>query len=467
MTADKAGDTAPGGKPAGASGPAPGAPKRPTPTIELQAEEVRVTEPQQAESAAGAGATSGGEAGEAAIPAEPQPSEAPVQRTSAADLRAFMTHLAAGLFGGLIGVLGAGLVLERIALQPPPADQRPEENRVAIGELRDRVDELQARLEQAGGGTAETQALQERVARLESTLQGVAEAAAKGGGALAQATALSHRITELEKRLDGSSARLEPQLARLEQTEAATASLKATVDKLAAESAQLRARLDDVTAAAGAAAELGRRLDEVEQRLAATARQVEQTGKEASAGGDQMQIAALALASASLERAVASGQAYAAELAAVRELVPSDVDLSPLEARAERGVATLEELQSRFEDALRKAAAAEPAEPAAATGSLFERLLANARSVVSVRRVDVPAEPPPHSPLVSMRRSVQAGDLDTALAAARSLSPAQREAMQSWLEDASARLTVQTSLQALHERVVARLGQIAPRNSAR
>ena len=95
----------------------PGASKRPAPTIEGTATEIA------SEPAAGAAESEASEATDGTDNddgfgerAEPAPEPPPPPRTSADDLKGFFTHLAAGLLGGLIGVIALAFAWKLLPL---------------------------------------------------------------------------------------------------------------------------------------------------------------------------------------------------------------------------------------------------------------------------------------------------------------------------------------------------------------
>ena len=122
-----------------------GSGKRPAPTIEGTATEVTV-DPAPDETASPAvdpapdGAASPDPAVEAEAPdaegSKPKRPKGPPPRTSPTELKSFVTHLAAGLLGGLIGVVGLALAWNMIPLGATNApDLTPLESRLAKLEI--------------------------------------------------------------------------------------------------------------------------------------------------------------------------------------------------------------------------------------------------------------------------------------------------------------------------------------------
>ena len=187
-----------------------GSGKRPAPTIEGTATEVTV-DPAPDET------TSPEPAVEAAADAEgskPKRPKGPPPRTSPTELKSFVTHLAAGLLGGLIGVVGVALAWNMIPLSATKApDLTPLESRLAkletapppagdaeaLGALDARVKTLEERKVETPADVSE---LTSRVTRLEESLNALAETA-KDGGSVPDAAALDVKIGDIEQKLQG------------------------------------------------------------------------------------------------------------------------------------------------------------------------------------------------------------------------------------------------------------------------
>ena len=267
-----------------------GAGKRPAPTIEGTATEVSVASPGE-ESAESTIASHGDEyvdqeddteesAAEpepAPADVEPEPIEAapePVEATpepgarkvapppaaTISELKSFVTHLAAGLLGGLIGVIALAFAwhllpgaksgqaspdlaklesrLAKLEAAPPPAPDT-----AAVSKLAERITALEGRAPEMPPELSE---LTGRVAQMELALKALAEAA-KDGGSVTDAAAVSQQVGEAEQRLQ---AKLDKALA---DTEAANAAALQA----------MQAAIDELKAKIGALAEAGLGGDEV------------------------------------------------------------------------------------------------------------------------------------------------------------------------------------------------------------
>src|SRR5512143_1809544 len=297
-----------------------GAGKRPAPTIEGTATEVSVNEAADGEARDASAASHDDEPGEldeAATPEdetgpepetvhaqedEPESTErmGPPPAASISELKSLVTHLAAGLLGGLIGVIALafpwhliptgksespelGKIKERIAkLESTPA---PGPDTEALAKLEGRIKVLE------GQTPPDIAGLTYRVAQLEQALQALAEAA-KNGGSVTDAAAITQQITEAEQRIQAT---LDKALA-----DAATAN--------AATLKSMQAEIDELKAQIGALAEAGRGTGESPDLTALTER-VAKLEAEIAKGMAGTKSAAAAIAFANLRAAVAQGRA--------------------------------------------------------------------------------------------------------------------------------------------------------------
>jgi hypothetical protein len=425
-----------------------GANKRPAQTIEGTATEISIDP--AAEAKAGAHKDAGGQGeGPRATSAQDPPSSAPPPRTSLPELKGFVTHLAAGLVGGLIGVVALALSWggfgggktaapdmaqfeQRIAkLEQAPAAAPDTET---LAKMANRVAAVE------DGGTADAAKLSEledRVAQLQTSLKALAKTADEGGS-VAAAAAVGQQITEAEQRLD---AKIADALAKgeaanrsaIEDMQKAVAELKAKFGALA--EAELGS--GDGTAPQPEFAQLIERIAKLEAVLPDLADAVDK-------GKADARSAALAIAFANLRAAISDGRPYAAELDTLSSLAPSIGDLGVLPAYAEKGIPTLPELTRSFaatsdETALKAAPAAD--------GSLVGNLMAGAQSLVTIKRVDETAGAEgADAALVRAGKALDHGDLAVAVKEVETLEGPAREAFATWLGQARARLAAGNTL---------------------
>jgi hypothetical protein len=442
---------------------------RPAQTIDGTATEVAVEPAPDAEARAEPGPEPNtGEpphlAGGAAEAAEAEP--APPPRASLPELKSFMTHLAAGALGGLVGVVALAFAWGGLDLGkdsgPSPGlaelEQRlaklesappPTANAEALSQLESRIAGLEVNTSQT---PAELVELEGRVAQLESSLKALAETASEGGS-VAAAAAIAQQIAEAEQRLDAKIA------AALAEREAANASALQAVQ---GELAELKAKIGALAEAEFGTGEgdLGPELNQLSERIA----KLEATlpdlvgaiGKEAQGA----KSAAVAIAFANLRAAVSDGRPYAAELDTIGALAPALGDLGVLPAYAEKGIPTPPQLAGSFDISRDNALAATAP---VAQGSFLDTLWASAQSLVTVRRIDeAPAGEGPDATLARARAALDKGDLEGAVKEVETLDGPARDAFSLWFGQARARLGADAILTRLEGVLLVSMGGEAP-----
>lgn len=163
----------------------------------------------------------------------------------------------------------------------------------------------------------------------------------------------------------------------------------------------------------------------------------------------------LALELGGLTRAIERGDGFAEELAQVKNTAGDLIDVSKLEPYETSGVASISKLQSMFDpvaDAIIEASAAP------AGDSVLDQLLANARSVVKIRKVSHDADDTSVEAVVSRIESVlAAGRLDEVLRLAKELPESGRQAANAWLKKVEERHGVDQALASVEEQLKASL----------
>ena len=378
------------------------------------------------------------------------------------ELRGFVTHLAAGLLGGLIGVIALAFAwhllpagksgkaspdlakiearLAKLEAAPTPAPDTE-----ALAKLDDRIKALEGRTPETPPELSE---LTGRVAQLESALKSLAEAA-KDGGSVTDAAAISQQIGEAEQRLQ---AKLDKALS--DAAAASASSLQA-----------MQAAIDELKAKIGALAEGGLGSGESPDVTALTGRVAKlEAALSGLAGAIDKSVAgtksaAAALAFANLRAAIADGRPYAAELATIKSFVPDPGDLGPLPAYAEKGIPTVPELARSF--AASKDAALAAASPVA-SGSILDRLLASAATIVKIKRVDEAATgDSPSAVLARAEALIDKGDLAASVKEVATLDGAPLQAFSVWLDQARARLGADDVVKRLEATLLASAGGAA------
>ncbi len=434
-----------------------GSGKRPAPTIEGTATEVSV-DPAPDETVSpdvdAEAAKSDAEEVAAKRPKGPPP------RTSPTELKGFVTHLAAGLLGGLIGVMALALAWNKLPVRQAAApDLKPLESRLskleaapapttdaeALASLGTRVKTLEERKVETPPDLSD---LTDRVTRLEESLNALAEPA-KDGGSVPDAAVLDARIGDLEQKLQG----------KIDSALAAQQAASATdVADLKKEVGALNAKLGALAEAhlGGDTSDLAPEINTLDQRISKLEAALPQLSSALDRSAATAKSGAAAIAFANLRNAVAAGRPYAAELAALRSLLSDTGDLGVLPAHAETGIPTMSALVANFETiAQASAAPAPPPEHA----SLLDSMMASAKSAISIRRIgaDVTGDEPAAA-LARAEAPLKQGELPPAIKEVESLPAPSRGAFAGWLDDAKARLSASDSLTKLESTVLSSLG---------
>jgi hypothetical protein len=330
--------------------------------------------------------------------------------------------------------------LSKLESAPAPASDT-----AALGALDSRVKTLEERKVETPPDLSD---LTSRVTRLEGSMNALAETA-KEGGSVPDAAALDAKIGDLEQRLQG---KIDSALAA-QQGESTT-----DFKDLQKEVEALKAKLGALAEAhlAGDTSDLAPQLTTLDQRIA----KLEAALPELSTAIDRSSASAksgvAAIAFANLRNAVADGRPYAAELAALRSLIPDPGDLGALPSHADTGIPTVAELSASLTK-LAEASAAQPAAPAET--SILDSMVASAKSAISIRRIgaDVTGDEPA-AVLARAEAALQQGDLAAAIKEVESLPAPSRDAFAGWLDDARARASANDTLSKLESTVLASLG---------
>lgn len=416
------------------------------------------------------------------------------------------SHLAAGLAGGAAAALllfaALSSSLERLRASPGsdlavmnnlerrldtleqamplPASPQLAENLAAAEDRLTKIEEAQSRL----AGETKTNADRHnaeagsRLEKLENQLTTLAASATTdaSSGPIPQFAALTGKLADIEARtartgeaaaaLAADLSAIKSQIANTEGLIAAIKSENGQNGELArsakGDAAALRQMVDALivkidkqleTAAkpadiALAVTPLGSKLASVERRLDDVA------GSEESRRINAERIL-LTLELAGLKRAIERGESYARELAEVRATSAGKWNLAALEGSSGQGVGTLAALKNEFRrvEPAMSDAASEPAD-----GSVFGRLVAGAKSIVRVRKIDHAADDVSVDAILSrMKRAIEAGRLDGVVAEAERLPPAARDAARDWLDRVKARHTVDDAIANLENQLRAAL----------
>ncbi|HQS47872.1 MAG: hypothetical protein B7Y12_10305 [Rhizobiales bacterium 24-66-13] len=207
---------------------------------------------------------------------------------------------------------------------------------------------------------------------------------------------------------------------------------------------------DAASAAAGASQQvtaLGTRLDQSAATSAAASR--------AAAA-----IAVLAV----LNDAIVSGRPFAAELDAARAVLGATAGtLDPFAAVADVGFSPPAKLASRLQQAAAEAGSGSaPAEATSTAGSVVNRLLSSAESLVKVRPADTAPTPEVQATLDQALAALRAGDFDTALARLDALPQGTKAKLTSLIAEIQQRRNAANAVDALYLQALAAISGKVP-----
>ncbi len=340
-------------------------------------------------------------------------------KPSAGTERSSMSLIAAGLIGGVVALAGGGL-LQFAGLIGAPGNGGTAGLDGVSAEIAALKSEIATVKEGSAAGDASgridglTQALEQVKADIASLQQAVQ---AGGTGENAGVAALASKVQAIETAIAGL---------RQAAGGADPAMIAAINEKIAG--------LDALVKAAGdAGSVVDGRLGALEQSLASLTAKVE-----AQAGQPKI---AMAIAAAALKSAVERGVPFEAEIETFAAVAPDAPEIAALRAYAQNGVPTRAEIIAGI-DAVADAMIA-AANPPKKDAGFFERLLASAESLVTVRPIGAVEGAGVPETVARMEVAIKTGNLDSAIAEFDTLPEAAKTAGADFAAKLRARLDVE------------------------
>jgi len=296
-------------------------------------------------------------------------------------------------------------------------------------------------------------ALTGKIADLESTMSNQIDALRKQVNkeidtrftAVSEASETARSGTQrIDRELAGLKAEESERDARLNrltaESDQAAATAKANQEQIAKLKSDLEARLGSLAKPediAGAVQPLTAKISSLEQNVQGVVKSEDE--RKATAGK-----IVLSLELGNLKRAIDRGRPFAAELAQAQKLAGGGVDLDPLLPFANSGVPTLADLRQQFKSVAYKMIDAEEAQ---SDGSIVDRLLAGAKSVVRVRKISHNAEDTSVEAVVARMETALSEDrLGDVLAQYKTLPAPVQDAGQDFIAKVEARNSVDQAL---------------------
>ena len=348
-------------------------------------------------------------------------------------------------------------------------------------------------IEQLAGSKANAAEVIARLAKLEDQFKTLADAGASGkGGSPAQVAALVAKFDAIGNGLDAQLAEMRKGLAadvqkqtshfedRLREIDKgmsvesvkagnkalgeSIAGIKAEAGRLGQDIAALAEGNKEIRAGLGALKQSTESLKaQMEASAGSFAKTAELSSVNAAAAKLQADLAAiaardknredgagrilLALQLANLKRVAERGIGFQKELAEVKRLAPKDLDLSALEASAEKGLPTSAALAGEFKDLTWSVVNA--GAPATQDGSLIGQLWQGASSIVQVRKTGEVTGNSAEATVARTEARLAAGDLEGALAEANKLTGDARKAADPWIARLGQRLALDQAIAAI------------------
>ena len=341
-----------------------------------------------------------------------------------------------------------------------------ENSQARISKLEGQLATLSAAAESdpQSGGLPQLASITGKIADLESTI--ASQLAALRKGVSQEIEARLSAVSEASEAARSGTQRIDRELATIKTDEAhLTArldSLKAESDRDGATLQTTQQRLEDIRSDLIARLNAYAKPDDVSSAVAPVYAKVvalEQNVQGVVKSEEDRKVNAerilLALQLGNLKRAIDRGEGYVAQLAEARKLADGTIDLAPLDRFQDKGVPTLAELSQDLRAVAFKMidAATIPAD-----GSIVERLLAEARSVVRVRKVNHSLDDKGVEAVVGrMETALAEGRLGEVIDEAKSLPPPAAEAAKDFLAKVEAREAVDRALIAVDGQLKASL----------
>lgn len=352
------------------------------------------------------------------------------------------------------------------------------------------------------GGDASGSA--ERLAKLEEQLRLIESSAPQGDARVPQVAALAGKITDLEaalanqvaslrksipvevderiaatseaseaaksaaQRLDRELAatrtdqaralqKVETQKADTDRLNAAVEAVREETGRLSSAVAELRSSIDSQLKAVARPADVTAAVGPVHSKIAELEQNVQTVVRSEQSRRENAERIVLSLELSNLKRALdrGQGQGYAVELEEVRKASAGQLDLAALERFKDTGVATEAQLKAEFRPVMNAVIDADM-EPA--DGSVIDRLLAGAKSVVRVRKVSHEADDTSTEAIVArIEMALNDGRLGDVVGLAKTLPQRSQAPIEDWLTKVTARQSVDQAIAGIEGRLKASL----------
>lgn len=318
------------------------------------------------------------------------------------------------------------------------------------------------------GRLAQLAALTGKVADLETSLATQLTALRKGvsddvDARIASVTASTEAAKSGTQRIDKDVAGVKSEAVLLTEEMKA---LKTDNDRLGAtlkmaqdETTALKTQVEILRASSAKPTDVAAAVKPVGEKLSSLEQSVQGLMKAEDEHKASSERVLLSLELQNLKRALDGGQKYSAELAAVQKASGGKFDLAALDKFKDAGVPVQSELSRDFRSV---ASAAIDAEAEPVEGSVVDRLIAGAKSVVRVRKVEHAADDKSAEAVVGrMEVALKESRLTDVIGEAKQLPPKALAVAQPFVDRVAARVSVDTAVGTIETQLKSSLGGAA------
>lgn len=293
--------------------------------------------------------------------------------------------------------------------------------------------------------------------------QRLAATAETSEAAKAAAARLDRDLAQLRTEQARGAQRSEGTKAEMDRLSAAVAAVKEEAGRLTGDVAELRSSISSQFKSVSRPADVSAAINPVATKLAELEQNVQGVVKSEQTRKQNAERIVLSLELSNLKRALdrGLGQGYAAELAEVRNAASAgQLDIVPLERYSQTGVATVPELKSEFRPVMN---AVIDADLDPVDGSVIDRLLAGAKSVVRVRKVSHEAGDNSTEAIVArIETALNESRLGDVITQAKALPPRAQAPIEDWLSKVAARHSVDQAIATIESQLKASLAGAEP-----
>ena len=309
---------------------------------------------------------------------------------------------------------------------------------------------------------------QQLATRLEALRKDVGQDVGTRVGAVAEVSETARSGTQ---RLDREVAGVNAEMARLGQridqfkagsdrTETTVAGLQEAERRLQTSLDALKAETDKELKGVARPADIARAVTPVTDKMAALESSMQGVVTAEEARKVNAERIVLSLELGNLKRAMERGEKYHAELAEVKRIAGTRLDVAALERYQSTGVLTVPELARSFRSVVNTMLDADALPEGA---SMVDRLLTGAKTIVRVRRTGHADDDTSTEAIIARMETALADNrLGDVLAESKKLSPRALAPAQEWLRKVDARQSVDTALVAIDAALKSSLGGAAP-----